>query len=490
MKASEMFRGVKPAPGGMASRAEIRHAGEYEEALAQVLSRRAGIPPIKVGYEKAAEEPVDAPSAPLVIEEFRAAGNDGGLRGLERLFCPLASRTFHQAQYERSRPMLFHGPRERFHDLVSWEALTELIYNRNLTKAQLQVVQDSNYVPAELYSYFYFGNGFGSRPLSPWHGNVDPQKLEAFVRSGASVILNSVQTIHEPVRALIDEIESAMAVYAGVNLYASWRATPCFATHWDDHDVFILQVRGQKVWRLWGEVRRQPLKRDVEPNEVAPPEPLWTGALEEGDVLYIPRGWWHGAHVADENDGQGTIHLTLSPRYLTGGGLLAWLEAKVAGHERLRRNVPVYANEESLHGFLIEYRQVVDAALVEAAEGALVDDMRRRWQARSPAPFLERIDPWRNEAWKELRLSIRGWEQACVVARPGKDIFALRANGQEFELDVRCLNLIEWLVDRGPVRVGEFLEMAGASFAGEFASDFAVRLIKEGVAIATAEHEP
>ena len=489
MKASEMFRGVKPASGGMAMRAEVRHEGEYEEALAHVLSRRAGIPPIKVGYEKATEEPADAPSAPLVIEEFRATGEEKSLLGLERLFCPLGSRTFHQAQYERSRPMLFHGPRERFHDLVSWESLTELIYNRNLTKAQLQVVQDSSYVPAELYSYTYYGSGLGSRPQAPWHGNVNPQKLEAFVRSGASMILNSVQTVHEPVRALISEIENAMALYAGVNLYASWRATPCFTTHWDDHDVFILQVRGQKVWRLWGEVRRQPLKRDVESNEVAPPDPLWTRTLEEGDVLYIPRGWWHGAHVAGENDGRGTIHLTLSPHYLMGTELLEWVGAKVAGRERLRRNVPLYANEESLRDFLLEYRQVVDAALVEAAEGALADDMQRLWQARSPAPFLEQIDPWRNEAWEELQLSIRGWEQACVVTRPGEDVFALRANRQEFEFDARCRSLIEWLVDRGPVRVGEFIEMAGASFAGEFGSDFAVRLIKEGVAVATTNDE-
>ena len=485
MKASEMFRGVKPVLGGPAMRAEFRYEEDYEEALAQVIARRAGIPPIKVGYEKDLEEPVEVPPDCLVIDEFRVTGQEEGLRGLDRLFCPLGSRAFHQAQYERPRPMLFHGPRERFHRLVSWETLTELIYNRNPQQAQLQVVQDSNYVPEHLYSYF--GNGFGSRSHAPWHGKVNPQKLEAFVRNGASVILNSVHTIHEPARALISEIENGMATYAGVNLYATWRATPCFSTHWDDHDVYILQVRGRKVWRLWGEVRRQPLKCDVEPNQVAPSHPVWTGSLDEGDVLYIPRGWWHSAHVAKENDGRGTIHLTLSPHCLRGTELLGWLEAKVANHEGLRRNVPLYANEESLRDFLLEYRKVVDAALVEAGEGALVHDLQRSWQARAPAQFLERIEPWRSEAWEELELSIRGWEQACVLVCPGEDVFALRANGQEFELDARCQSLIELLLDRGPIRVGEFLQIAGASFAREFASDFAARLIKEGVAVATVK---
>lgn len=485
MKASDMFRGVKPVQGGTVMRSEFRLEDEYEEALARVIAKRAGLPPIKVAYESDPEDPVEAPPAALVIEEYRATGEEEGLRGLEKLFCPLGSRDFHQTQYERSRPMLFRGPRERFHHLASWETLAELIYNRNLQQAQLQVVQDSHYVPEQLYSYL--GNGLGSRRHASWHNKVDPQRLESFVRNGASVILNSLHTIHEPARGLIKEIESRMATYAGVNLYATWRATPCFSTHWDDHDVYILQVRGQKVWRLWGEVRRQPLKRDVERNQVAPSQPVWTGTLGEGDVLYIPRGWWHSAHVAGENDGRGTIHLTLSPHCLRGPELLEWLEAKVASHEGLRRNVPLYGNEGSLGDFLREYSKVVDAALVEAGEGALARDLRRSWQARTPGQFLEQIEPWRSEAWEEMQLSICGWEHACVTARPGEDVFTLRANGREFDLDARCRCLIELLVDRGTIVVRDFLESAGASFASEFADDFAVRLVKEGIAVATAK---
>ena len=486
MKASEMFRGVKPVLGRTAMRDELRHEEDYEEALAHVIARRAGVRPFRVGFEKDNEEPVDVSPARLRIDEFRVGGGEEGLRGLERLFCPLRSRAFHQAQYERARPMLFRGPRERFHHLASWETLTELIYNRNLHREQLRVMQDSNGVPEHLYSYV--GNGFGSRMHLPWQGRIDPQKLEAFVRNGASVILNGLHTVHEPARVLISEIEHGMATYAGVNLYATWRATPCFSTHWDDHDVYILQVRGQKVWRLWGEVRREPLRHDVEPNQVAPSQPVWTGSLDEGDVLYIPRGWWHSAHVARENDGRGTIHLTLSPHNVTGTDILGWVAAKVASHAALRRNVPLHADGESLREFLLEYRRVVDAALVEAGEGALVDDLQRAWQARVTGQFPQQIDPWRSEAWEELELSIRGWEQARVAVLPGEDVFVLCANGQQFEFDARCLSLIELLLDRGAIRVGEFIGIAGASFTSEFASDFAVRLLKEGVAVATAKN--
>ncbi len=147
--------------------------------------------------------------------------------------------------------------------------------------------------------------------------------------------------------------------------------------------------------------------------------------------------------------------------------------------------MPLYADEGSLREFILEYRKVIDAALVEAGEGALARDLQRSWQARSPGQFLQEIEPWRGEAWEDLELSIRGWEQARLVTCSGEDVFMLRANGQEFELDARCRRLVELLLDRGAIRNGEFLETAGESFVAGFASDFAVGLIKEGIAVAT-----
>ena len=44
-----------------------------------------------------------------------------------------------------------------------------------------------------------------------------------------------------------------------------------------------------------------------------PDAPLWEGMLEDGDLLYIPRGWWHVATPLDEP----TLHLTVGVNNLT-----------------------------------------------------------------------------------------------------------------------------------------------------------------------------
>ena len=53
--------------------------------------------------------------------------------------------------------------------------------------------------------------------------------------------------------------------------------------------------------------RKYPLAVDVEPTVEKPDTPLWEGMLEDGDLLYIPRGWWHVATPLDEP----TLHLTV-----------------------------------------------------------------------------------------------------------------------------------------------------------------------------------
>lgn len=41
-----------------------------------------------------------------------------------------------------------------------------------------------------------------------------------------------------------------------------------FGTHWDDHNVIVVQVEGSKHWRLYGPTRSAPMHRDT-----AQPEP-------------------------------------------------------------------------------------------------------------------------------------------------------------------------------------------------------------------------
>ena len=58
-----------------------------------------------------------------------------------------------------------------------------------------------------------------------------------------------------------------------VNLYASWRRDNGFGLHWDDHDVFILQIAGAKDWQIYPDTAPHPLRgskvAETPPDEAA-----------------------------------------------------------------------------------------------------------------------------------------------------------------------------------------------------------------------------
>lgn len=67
------------------------------------------------------------------------------------------------------------------------------------------------------------------------------------------------------------------------------------------HDVFIVQLEVEKHWKVWDE-RHQPLLLEGESasGAVRPDSnPAIDTVLRAGDVLYIPRGCWHGAETRD-----------------------------------------------------------------------------------------------------------------------------------------------------------------------------------------------
>jgi hypothetical protein len=63
---------------------------------------------------------------------------------------------------------------------------------------------------------------------------------------------------------------------------------------------------------------------------------LWEGTLEDGDLLYIPRGWWHVALPLAEP----TLHLTVGIHNRTGLDLLRWLAERMRASETFRRDLP------------------------------------------------------------------------------------------------------------------------------------------------------
>nr|WP_256790296.1 cupin domain-containing protein [Frankia sp. AvcI1] len=147
-----------------------------------------------------------------------------------------------------------------------------------------------------------------------------------------------------------------------VNVYLTTQDSAGFALHWDDHDVIVVQLAGDKDWEIRGSSRAAPMYRDTSPNLEPSNEIVWSGTLQTGDCLYIPRGHWHQATRAGKDEGF-SLHVTFGFVKRTGVDWLAWLADRSRTDEIFRHDL----DRREPH----EHRQDQTRMLTEAASRLL-----------------------------------------------------------------------------------------------------------------------
>ena len=98
--------------------------------------------------------------------------------------------------------------------------------------------------------------------------------------------------------------------------------------------------------------------RDSAPNLDPPDEIVWDGMMRGGDVMHIPRGYWHRATREDLGDGF-SLHATFGMTKRTGVHWLSWLADHSRQTELFRRDLDRWGS--------VAERNVQQLALTEAA---------------------------------------------------------------------------------------------------------------------------
>lgn len=253
---------------------------------------------------------------------------------IDDLFAPSGVEHFISSTLGRSYQVL-KGPKSRFGRIFDWPSLNQLLATHRLQSPRLRLVRDGDQL--EQLHYIDFKQSRRGEQIP----KVDPHQVERHLRDGYSLVIDAVDEASTTVRAMARLLEDAFREVFQANLYASFAPTRGFAVHWDDHDVFILQLDGSKKWRIFGPSRTHPLFRDCEPNHTPPSSPVWEGETCAGDLLYIPRGWWHDALAEDGP----SLHLTFGATFRHGIHLVNWLADQLRDEEIFRQDLPQFGAE-------------------------------------------------------------------------------------------------------------------------------------------------
>lgn len=136
-------------------------------------------------------------------------------------------------------------------------------------------------------------------------------------------------------------------------------------------------MAGTKHWQVHGQGSRpHPMKVDSDHAHTPPEGTVWEGVLRPGQVLHVPRGWWHTV----TGTGDVSMHLTFGFTRATGMDWARALLERLHDVEVFRRDLPRFASDEERrkHGHELLRR------LADAAEQHGVDDFLAERDARFP----------------------------------------------------------------------------------------------------------
>ncbi len=356
---------------------------------------------------------------------------------------------------------------DRFSDLLTWPALNRILDTHRLEPPRLRLALAGATVPLSAYC-----ERRTYRRMPPWEA-PRPHLLAEQLRGGATLVLDAVEELHPPVGEMVSHLERRLHTGVQVNAYASWTSKEGFGVHWDDHDVIVLQISGAKRWRVYGPTRPAPMYRDVEFDDTPPENPIDEFTLHAGDVLHIPRGWWHAASAST---GQPSLHLTCGLATHTGIDLLTWLVDRLRDEHVLRADLP---RPDDPGGQAAWSRKVTKLVTERLRNPSVVETY---FTARDAAYGARKGCSLPYAVHEQLpvdpRLPVRMTASRAVVHHAEQAV-VLEAAEQRWTLADQTAPLVNLLCSGRPTTLGNLAKAAGITV--EQAADLIGRLVRSGI---------
>jgi Cupin superfamily protein len=255
---------------------------------------------------------------------------------------------------------------------------------------------------------------------TPFSGMPEVDRVLAEWERGATIVLQGLHLTRPELAAFCRSLEKALGHPAQVNAYYTPRSAQGLPVHHDTHDVFVLQVAGEKRWIVYEPAWELPLKNQRYSEKLGGPgAPVHDLVLRPGDMLYLPRGWLHEALTSASD----SLHLTV------GVNIVTWLDAFRAALEEC--------------GDDVDFRRSIETGDADGLVDLLRSRLRREDVERRAAEKLARTRrPIRSGQLTQLRalddldadteLERRPTVLAVVAERNGSVVVAFEGKELEF----------------------------------------------------------
>ncbi len=253
------------------------------------------------------------------------------------LLAPMTPEQFF-AEYHDRQPLHLKGGAAKFASVLSWRGINRLLDMTHIwTSRSLMLVLDGKPVPAAEYCESQTARDANDRLMQPVTA-----KVREWVKRGASVVMNDVDSLTPGLASVSEALESSGLGKAQANVYISWQSHKAFPAHYDTHDVWAVQVEGEKSWNIWEGRAEWPISHPVFRSQDQAHHEQAKGKLrakitvKTGDLLYLPRGWYHDALA----EAPASVHVAYGAHAVLGMDLMTILGERVLYDVPFRQPLP------------------------------------------------------------------------------------------------------------------------------------------------------
>jgi 50S ribosomal protein L16 3-hydroxylase len=241
-----------------------------------------------------------------------------------------------EAEYLYKKPRVFEkAVRE---NTLTWVEVNEIYGRANVGHRSFKLM-DGHEVPKSEYVETYIN--VGEREC-----RLIRSVLYEYMREGATLVYNRIS--NEPrISGIVKDVSTYISAQTIVSGYAAFSGKSSYRSHWDTRDVFAVQLLGRKRWVIKQPNFELPLyvQQTKDMPQFSEPEDIYLDVvLEQGDVLYIPRGWWHNPLPM----GGETFHLAVGTFAPTGFDYIKWLVGLSPGIRGVRHNLQGFEKDQEI----------------------------------------------------------------------------------------------------------------------------------------------
>ncbi|MEL4833346.1 JmjC domain-containing protein [Acinetobacter baumannii] len=268
-----------------------------------------------------------------------------------------------------------------------------------------------------------------------------------YLRNGATLVRNRIS--NEP---FVDQISKQIATFAEartlVGGYAAFSSKSSYKSHWDTRDVYAVQLLGRKRWMLRKPNFEFPLYMQQTKNfpDIKEPEEIYMDViLEAGDILYIPRGWWHDPLPLDEE----TFHLAVATFAPTGFEYMRWLQNTMPNILDCRKNFTNFQSDAEMINSISQ-----QVAEIIRDKGCYQSFMMHHLAEQS-VPSMLSLDVLGNGKVSQLNRNQKLYLNANLLHYFDEGFVII--NGNKINVDGTSLSLIQYLFNHPYSRVEDIL---------------------------------